>query len=308
MQNENSITKKRLTIFLAFAFGISWLSAVIIFLSGGLINSPEVIPGTGITLALILMASVYMWGPALANLLTRWITREGWQNAFLNFSVKKNWRWWLAGWFGPALLTILGCVLFFLVLPSYFDPGMQIIKNQLGTGTSGPSVTQIVIIQTSMALLISPLLNLVSTFGEEFGWRAYLLPKLVSFGTRRALIISSLIWGVWHWPAILMGHNYGLEYWGYPFSGLLATLWIMFCIGVFIGWLALRSQSVWPAVFAHGSLNGTAAIGMLFLSRQAPMLLGPTPAGIIAVIPFTVIAILILLKSDQEKNSIKETE
>jgi len=42
-------------------------------------------------------------------------------------------------------------------------------------------------------MLFSPLLNLVTTFGEEFGWRAYPLPKLTLLGDQRALIFSSFI-------------------------------------------------------------------------------------------------------------------
>jgi len=299
----NEKTKKNITIFLAFAFGISWLSGLVIFLTGGIVNSPEIVPGTGITLALILMASVYMWGPAMANIITRWVTREGWHSHFLKPFFKQSWLWMLIGWFGPAVLTILGSIIFFLLFPRYFDSGMEIVKSQLGQAVEIQNLTQLVIMQTLVAALISPLLNLISTFGEEFGWRAYLLPKLVPFGTRRALILSSIIWGIWHWPAVLMGHNYGLDYWGYPWSGLIATIWVMFSIGVFIGWLALKARSVWPAVFAHGALNGMAAIGMLFLSRQAPMLLGPTPAGIVGLLPFTIITILILRNPgvDQEQ-------
>lgn len=70
------ITQKRLIIFLLLAFSISWLSALVIFQTGGLSDSPELINGTGITLAVVLEASVYMWGPALANILTRIITNE----------------------------------------------------------------------------------------------------------------------------------------------------------------------------------------------------------------------------------------
>ena len=89
--------KKRLFIFLAFAFGISWLTALVIFLTGGLVNSPELVPGTGISLALVLLASVYMWGPALANIITRAITKA---TRSMDRRFKTGWKYWLAGWFG----------------------------------------------------------------------------------------------------------------------------------------------------------------------------------------------------------------
>jgi hypothetical protein len=47
---------KRITLFLAFAFGIAWLLALVIYLTGGLAHSVEIVPGSGITVAVVLMA------------------------------------------------------------------------------------------------------------------------------------------------------------------------------------------------------------------------------------------------------------
>jgi membrane protease YdiL (CAAX protease family) len=291
--------KKRLIIFLLFAFGISWLTALVIYLTGGLVSSPELIANTGITLALVLLASVYMWGPALANIITRIITKEGKQELWLKPKIKTHWKYWLLGWFGPGFLTIIGGAIFFLIFPQTFDSTLSSLQSQLTAASASEETFSpwlFVLIQALMALLIAPVLNFIATFGEEFGWRGYLLPKLKSLGNRKALVISGIIWGIWHWPVIAMGHNYGLDYPGFPWLGLLAMVW--FCVwgGIFIGWLALKSESVWPAVVAHGALNGIAAISLLFIKSPTSMLLGPTPAGIIGVLPFTLISIVILVR------------
>lgn len=293
------IEKRRLKLFLILAFGISWASAVVIAMTGGLMNSPELIPNSGVTLALVLEASVYMWGPALANILTRAITKESWQNAFISPKLKSGWPYWLAGWFGPGVATILGIVLFFAVFPQYYDANFSALRAQLEIANPGSAIDPMTVIisQTVMALLISPILNGISTFGEEFGWRAYLLPKLsAAMGNRKALLVSSVIWGVWHWPVIAMGHNYGLDYWGYPWLGLLLMVWFTLSAGVFMGWITQKAGSVWPAVIAHGALNGIAALGLLFISGPTPMTLGPSPAGVISCLPFTIVSAVILLK------------
>lgn len=295
--------KRQLYTFLALSFGISWVTALIIYLTGGLASSPELISGTGITLALVLLASVYMWGPALANIFTRLITKEGWQDLWLAPKLKTSWKFWLLGWFGPGILTILGAVIFFLFFPNTFDSSLDLLKSQLAASGAPANLInpwQVVILQTLTAFLIAPLLNAIATFGEEFGWRAYLLPKLRSLGDRKALLLSGVIWGVWHWPVIAMGHNYGLDYPGFPWLGLLAMVW--FCVwgGVFIGWLALKSDSVWPAVVAHGALNGIAAISLFFIKSPTSMLLGPTPVGIIGMLPFTLVSVIILLATSDK--------
>lgn len=291
--------KKRLIIFLAFAFGISWLTALLIHQTGGLIDSPEIITNSGITLAIVLLATIYMWAPALAHVFTRLLTREGWQDLNLKPCIKTAWPYWILAWFGPGILTLLGAALFFLVFPQNFDPDLGLLNEQLrSAGTSQGPINPItyIILQTAFAMIITPVANGMASFGEEFGWRAYLLPKLLPMGKRKALIISSLIWGIWHWPVVLMGHNYGLAYSGYPWLGLLATLWFTLSVGILFGWLSLQAGSVWPAVIAHGALNGIANIGSLFVKGSFSTLLGPSPAGVISGLFFTMAAIWILVK------------
>jgi uncharacterized protein len=295
-------TNRNIWIFLAFAFGISWATGLVIFLTGGIVNSPEVIKGTGISLALVLLATIYMWGPAIAHIVTRLITKMGWKNAYLKFNLKKAWPYILMGWFGPGILTLIGAALFFLVFPGSFDPQMAMLSGQLkAVGAAGKSIDpfQFILGQTIVAFLLAPLLNSIATFGEEFGWRAFLVPALTKFGRKNALLISGVIWGIWHWPVIMMGHNYGLNYPGFPWLGLLVMVWFTLSVGIIFGWLALRSESVWPAVFAHGALNGIGGLGLYFVKEPFSMLLGPAPAGLIGVVPFTLLALVILLKTKE---------
>lgn len=290
------MNKKPLILYIALAFGISWLFGAVIFFTGWIGDSPELIPGTGVTLAFVLTASGYMWGPAIAHILTRLITKSGWKDLYLKPHIKTAWKTWLAAWFIPGLLTILGSIVYLLLFPVMFDSELTLITAQLESVGAPASPWIVILSQTAFALVISAPLNAVATFGEEFGWRAFLLPQLLPLGRRKALVISSAIWGVWHWPMILMGHNYGLNYWGAPWTGLIATVWFTLSIGVYFGWLSLKGRSVWPAVLAHGALNGMASIGALFLKGTPSLLLGPSPAGIIGVLPFTLIAIWILIK------------
>lgn len=293
------INKKRLNIFLAIAFAISWACALVIILTGGLENSPVLVEGSGITIAIVLLASIYMWGPALANILTRVITKEGWGGLLVKPLLKESWLYWLIGWFGPGILSILGILVFFLLFPAYYDADMGFLQAQLtaaGREVDTINLRAMIVTQVLTAIAISPLLNFTATFGEEFGWRGYLLPKLEAIGKRKALVLSSIIWGVWHWPVIWMGYNYGTEYWGYPWMGLLSMVWFTLSVGVFIGWLSQKGKSVWPAVVAHSALNGIASLGLIFVKESYPTLLGPTPVGYIGGLAFTLVSLAILLK------------
>jgi membrane protease YdiL (CAAX protease family) len=198
--------------------------------------------------------------------------------------------------------------IFFAIFPQYFDPDLTTLQAMLeesaaSSGQAFPVVNPwvIVISQTVTALLIAPIINALPILGEEFGWRAYLQPKLMPLGGRQAMVWMGVIWGLWHAPVIAMGHNYGLDYPGAPWSGILATIWIMFILGTFLGWAALRAGSVWPAVIGHGAINGIAGI-YVFLTRGEPnLILGPSVAGIISSLSIAVVALIIFLRRDALK-------
>jgi uncharacterized protein len=292
---EKQPDTRRIIIFLSFAFGIAWITGLIIYLTGGLVNSPQIVPG--ISLALVLLATAYMWAPAVGNILTRLVTREGWKDTGLRPHFKKGWPYWLAGWFLPAVLTVFGAALFFVFFPQYFDSSLALVQKQMAAAPalSALSPWLFVVVQLVAGVLISPIANSLATFGEEFGWRGYLLPKLMPLGGRKAMLLIGLIWGVWHWPVIFMGYEYGFKYPGYPWIGPLVFIWFTLSLGIFQGWLTLRSKSIWPAVIGHAAVNGIAAAAVLVTTGQPNPLLGPLPVGIIGSLGFALMAIAIFV-------------
>ena len=292
---DTKLDTRRVAIFLGFAFGIAWLTGLVIYVNGGLFNSPQIAPG--ITLALVLMATVYMWAPALGNILTRLVTREGWKDMGLRPNFRKGWHYWLAGWFLPVVMTLTGSVLFFVIFPQYFDPSLSTLKQLMARSPSVASLSlwTVFISQIIQGVLLAPIINSIATFGEEFGWRAYLLPKLMPLGGRKAMLLIGVIWGIWHWPVIFMGYEYGFSYPGYPWVGPLLFIWVTFGLGIFLGWLTLRGRSIWPAVIGHAAINGIAGAAALVMTGQPNMLLGPLPVGIIGSVGFALVAIAIFV-------------
>jgi hypothetical protein len=165
----------RIGFFLLFGFGIVWVLDLVIHLKGGLASL-----SMG-SLAWVLL-TVSMAAPALAHLLTRWITREGWKDLSLRPQFKPNKSFWL--------------------------------------------------------------------------------------------------------------------YPGAPWLGAITFVWFTFIIGTFLGWLTLKAKSVWPAVIAHGSINGIAAIALLVVKGQPNPLLGPTVVGLLASLPFSFLVFWLLWRSD----------
>ncbi len=289
---------RRIALYVLFAFGIAWIGGLAIFLTGGLVNSPPI--GGGLTLALLILTVVYMGAPAVAHLLTRLVTREGWQDLYLRPKLRRGWPYWIICWFVPPLLIFLGAAMFFVLFPQYYDPTLGNVRKMLQAATGGQSLPQVdpwtvVISETLVAVLIAPLINAIPILGEEFGWRAYLQPKLMPLGGRKAMLLTGVIWGVWHWPVIAMGFNYGFSYPGAPWLGPIAMVWFTIVFGTLIGWATLRAGSVWPAVIGHGALNGMAGIVTFFVQGQPDTLLGPSVVGVIGSIGFAAVALILFL-------------
>lgn len=270
---------KNIRIYLAFSFGIAWLLCLVIWLSGGIAG----------TRALLL--SGCMLAPAIAVILTKLITKEGWRGFPLRPRLRGNIRWYLLAWFGPSLLILAGVAFYFLLHPAQFDIEMSgmLAAAQVQLAEQGIEANP-TMLQASMlgqmlgGILLAPLLNIIFCAGEEMGWRGYLLPQLLTkYSPKKSLLLSGLIWGLWHAPMIAMGHNYGLGYPGWPWAGIGAMIVFCFVIGCFFSWLSQKVNSFWPAALAHGALNGLAATGTMFLAAnvQASPFVGPNPTGII---------------------------
>jgi len=303
---QEKIDVKRILIFLAIAFGIAWAGGLVLYLTGGLAENPY---------AVIILTIVYMGAPSIAHLLTRIVTREGWRDTFLRFELRKEWRWWLIAWFAPGVLSIMGLIVFFVFFPQSYDSELGMIYQLLEmqaeqTGQPIPDVNPCMIVfsQTVMAMVLSPLLNGIPTFGEEFGWRGYLQWKLMPLGARKAVLLTGVIWGVWHWPVVAMGHNYGLDYAGAPWLGLLMMVWFCVVVGALFSWTTMRAGSVWPAVIGHGAINGIASLGALFVKGEPNPLMGPLPVGLIGSVGFAVLAVVIFARPSMLENPTVESE
>jgi membrane protease YdiL (CAAX protease family) len=292
--SPSSVGRRRVAVFLVTAFAVSWTAALGVHLTGGLAGSPR-LAGLPVTLAAILVVTGYMWGPAAGNAVARLATGEGRARSGLGLRRAGRPRYWIVAWFGPAALTVLGAALYFALAPARLDPGLTAFGRALAAAGAPEADPRLVLgVQVAVAVGLGPLLNLPAVLGEELGWRGYLLPKLLGLGERRAALLVGVVWGVWHWPLVAMGHNYGLSYPGAPWLGPVAMTLFTVEVGVALAWLTLRTGSVWPAALAHGGLNAVAAVGLVLADGAPATLVGPAPTGVVGGLPWLVVALALL--------------
>lgn len=112
-------------------------------------------------------------------------------------------------------------------------------------------------------------LGLVGAFGEELGWRGFLLPKMMSGGFEHPYLACGLVWASWHLPLIAFGGLYqtdnALLMAGVYGLGILAMSFVF-------SELRVRSGSVWVATIAHAAHN-------FFFQFVVPVLLLTEPGA-----------------------------
>lgn len=253
------------------------------------------------TVLIQFVVAVVMFIPTIGVLLTRLITKEGFKNAWIRPQFKGNMKTYLLAYFGPGILTLLGAVVYFLIFPSHYDPEcgymMKIMKASGATEADIPMPLSILmIVQTAQAFLLGPIMNFFTCFGEEWGWRGYLLPKMAKkLPAIPMLFVNGIIWGLWHAPLTAIGHNYGIGYPGFPFTGIAAMCGFCIVMGIFLSYVTMKTKSCIPAVLAHGGLNSIVAIGIYFTADGGNAFIGPAPTGIVGAIPFIIVAVIMLV-------------
>ncbi|NLJ56982.1 MAG: CPBP family intramembrane metalloprotease [Firmicutes bacterium] len=297
MARGNPGTEKRIVIYVMLSFFIGWLVALLIPLFGLTYGDK----------ASILILAAMMFTPALSSILTRLITKESFKDMYLHPNFKGNLRKYSLVFFGPSLLLLFSGVVYFLLFPGMFDTSLSQLNEIIaGKGPAGLTAVNMLIISIIQIVIIGPFINIIPTLGEEIGWRGYLLPKLRElYATRTALLVSGAIWGFWHLPAIVMGHNYGTDYFGYPYLGVLAM--IIFCIvlGIIEGYATIELNSVIPAAMIHSTLNAGAALPMVIVKQGYNPLIGPAITGLVGGIPFIIVSIILFLKADGRRSTPK---
>jgi uncharacterized protein len=93
----------------------------------------------------------------------------------------------------------------------------------------------------------------VWALGEELGWRGFLFPRLQRrFGFHGACLISGSIWAVWHYPEILWtDFNAGTN----AVFALACFTVMVVALAYIMGYLRVRSGSIWPCVLLHATHN-----------------------------------------------------
>lgn len=144
-------------------------------------------------------------------------------------------------WFRYACLFIilyLGETIFTLILSGDLSEFINSVSSEEAFGRA-------------FAFIVMPIMFLIQPvffFGEEYGWRYFLQEKLQNMaGKRTGVILTGVIWGLWHMPldfAYYLKPEYGL-------IGVVSHQITCISLGIFLGYVYMKTKSVWIVSLLH---------------------------------------------------------
>jgi membrane protease YdiL (CAAX protease family) len=214
-----------------------------------------------------------MWSPAVASVIARLVLREGFSDVSFRFGGLRTLPWYALGLGVPLAVGILaygGAWLTGLV-------GFQ--------GGAGAFLVGLVSAATWITIY-----GFIFTAGEEIGWRGYMLTRLVDAGVPRPVLVSGLIWALWHLPLILSG-----IYAAGPYPALSVVLFVVSITSTSFVYARMRLEtgSIWPVIFAHSAWNSIIQGPFDGATKGANAALWTGESGIFTVIVLVVVAVLV---------------
>ncbi|MCW4464629.1 CPBP family intramembrane metalloprotease [Glutamicibacter sp. MNS18] len=278
--------------FVVLSMGLAWVVALPLWMGEGLLH-PQ----------FVWIATIMMWTPAIAALIVTLFQRQlrGFARDVGLWPVRPVGRFLLGVLLGVLIPLALIFQALFVgdaigVYPADFE---HMVGVRILAGSDG--VAKFLALQFSFVVL-GGFLNALPALGEEIGWRGWLWPRLLRLGAVPAIVLSGVIWGVWHAPLLLLGYNY--PYSSGPMS-LVYMSGMCIVLGAFLGWLRMYSASVWPVAIAHGVFNAAVGFGALFLAFGA--FLEPSKMTIMGwsgwLLPAAVIAVMVVFGAFKSKGA-----
>ncbi|QBD74705.1 CPBP family intramembrane metalloprotease [Ktedonosporobacter rubrisoli] len=251
--------------------------------------------------------ALLMWMPGLAALLTRLILHEGMADISFRFWPQEQYLPESLALVSPSLLATrpmgqlkrivhlapgqwkgLKAIIIALLFPTII--GLLAYGIAWITGLAQFSFpTRATSLSTSLhfalhLLVLSTIMTIPSALtaaGEELGWRGYMLTRLIDARIPCPVLLSGVIWGLWHLPLILTGLYFTSSH--RVFTASIFML-VLIAFGFIIARLRLESESIWPAITVHASWNVIIPRGFDYATRGVHATLWTGEAGVLVAL------------------------
>ena len=130
----------------------------------------------------------------------------------------------------------------------------------------------IIAVTMASGLLSGVTVNAVFAFGKEIAWRGFLVKELKGKKLLPTALIIGVVWGLWHFPLILNGHNYP----DHPVAGVFMMVLMCLAFTPILLYFRQESGSVVVPAMMHGTFNAVVGVSILFVTPYNDLLVGGT--------------------------------
>ena len=281
---------KKLTVFLLFAFVPMIVVGLVMHFSGASTVDVSADPSTiDATAALkgFFMSAGSMLIPLLAVIFTQLIFKEPVLKG-LGISFKIN-RWWWIGWLLMPVIAMATLGITLLMPGARWTPDGEMVQQSLQSMPEGIGVWGIIGISLLSGLFAGITINALFAFGEEIAWRGFLMKEFKGRKFLSAVLWIGVIWGLWHAPLILNGHNYPQH----PVAGVFMMVILCLLLTTMLMYFRKKSGSVIVAAIMHGTINAVAGVCALVVTPANDLLYGA--AGLAGMIVLLVVNVCLYL-------------
>jgi membrane protease YdiL (CAAX protease family) len=222
-----------------------------------------------------------MWSPGIAAIFARLLLREGVADISLRFGGKRTLK-------TLPFILLLPVVIGLISYGTAWITGLVEFATPETSIKASPAVVFIGLLL--MQMIGGTALGVISSFGEELGWRGYMLTRLIDARVPYPMLVSGVIWGLWHLPVMLAG-----QYYSGPYPALSVVLFMITItsFGFIIGRLRLTTGSLWAAVLLHASWNAVIQDVFDASSKGDNALLWTGESGILVTVALVIAALWI---------------
>ena len=262
---------KKLIVFLLWAFLPMVAVGLVMHFSGAAAVRASVDP-SGIDPIAAIKGLVFSAGamliPLLAVIFTQLVFKEPVLKG-LGISFKTN-RWWWIGWLlMPVIaLAVLGATL--LMPGAHWTPDSEMVQSALKSMPEGLGVWGVLAVSIISGLISGITINAVFAFGEEVAWRGFLMKEFKGKKFLSAALWIGLIWGLWHAPIILNGHNYP----DHPVAGVFMMVANCLLLTPMFMYFRKKGGSVIVPAILHGTYNAVAGLSAAVVTPSNDLLYG----------------------------------
>ena len=229
-----------------------------------------------------------MFAPAVASVVARLVLREGFADVSFRFGGRLAWKYTGLALVFPLIIAMVAYGTAWVTGLAQFDPqpsagvGAQLASNV----ASSPLLVFVIMLALSTLLWIFP--QTLFAAGEEIGWRGYMLTRLIDAGVPRPILVSGLIWGLWHMPIVFNPGNTSSPS---PVLSAVALMGTVVLSGFVYARMRLETGSVWPAIVLHGAWNSIFQTAFVPATTGAGAVWWLGESGILTLIALGVAAI-----------------